>query len=73
MRRELQLRGDVRFERLAGISMRQIYNLYESRAYQRLRVTGVNSEHRCPPNRSISKRASEVASLPPPVPAGCHF
>ena len=38
MRREFELFGDARFERLACISTSHFYNLRKSRAYQRQRV-----------------------------------
>ena len=38
MQREFELFGDVRFERLAGISTSHLYNLRKSRTYERQRV-----------------------------------
>ena len=38
VRREFEVFGDARFERLAGISTSHLYNLRKSRAYQRQRV-----------------------------------
>ena len=38
MRREFELFGDARFERLAGISTSHLYNLRKSRTYERQRV-----------------------------------
>ena len=39
MRREFEVFGDARFERLAGISTSHLYNLRKSRAYGRQRVS----------------------------------
>ena len=39
MRREFEVFGDARFERLAGISTSHLYNLRKSRTYERQRVS----------------------------------
>ena len=44
MRREFEVFGDARFERLAGLSTGHLYNLRKSRAYQRQRAVHTSTK-----------------------------
>ena len=44
MRREFEVFGDARFERLAGLSTSHLYNLRKSRAYQRQRAVHTSTK-----------------------------